>query len=437
MGNLVSVCSCLILAFSGWCCSPSTDGEIAASGVRVGYTDSLGYTLYRNGEAFRIRGVSGHQRMELLRAYGGNTVRVYDPDSLGAVLDRAHQLGIAVVADLPIPAYRKADELATQQIHRVTPELLSVVERHHDHPALLYWILGNEVFNRGYSEEYVTAYNELVTAIQQRDSLHPISSTFNVYQLGYQKIRWAQPDIDFVSFNLFGNLPDLSSDLLLMLPLWRGPFVLTEWAYNGPWEATETSWSAPIESPNATKARQLRARYTEWVSPLYDNERMMGDMAFYWGHKTEATPTWYSYFTPEGEISEMAFTLGQVWKGTDASFPGPSVEYLLLNGRGQDVDHILTAGTEATVEVRFLQPPDAVDTVVWEIRKEDWQELGNAPALPAGSGQPFHRQRVDGAVFRVPNTEGPYRVYYQIRTSEGYFSASNLPFYVLSMEDAK
>ena len=415
-------------------CSSERGGGIVNAGVQVSYVDSIGYTLLRDGIPFEVHGASGHQNLPLLQQYGGNTVRVYDPDSLGAVLDRAAPLGIAVVADLPLPYSYRGDNAAAEEIRGLAPGLLETVEAYHDHPALLFWILGNEVFNKGYSEEYVTAYNELAAGIRQIDPYHPISSTFNVHQLGYTKIRLSQPSIDFVSFNLFGNLKDLQTDLWQLWPIWRGPFLLTEWSYNGPWEATNTSWGAPLEPPNSTKAVHLRERFKESVAPLYANDQMMGDLAFYWGNKFESTPTWYSFFSPGGHVSEMAISLGNLWSEDALTFPGPSVEYLLLNGSGESSNHLLPSDSLQEATVSFLSPPDSESTFSWEIRPEDWQELGESTRIIRGL---FDVQTADRAVFRTPSRPGPYRLYYRVESNSGYFSADNIPFYVLSPADAK
>ena len=421
----------------GWVvygCSAERERVADERGVYVAHIDSIGYTLLRDGQPFAVRGVSGYQDLALLKQYGGNTVRVYKPDSLGAVLDRAAPLGIAVIADLPLPESYKASNSAAADIRRLSPALLDIVEAYHDHPALLYWVLGNEVFNKDYPEEYVTAYNELAAGIRQIDPRHPISSTFNVHQLGYTKIRLHQPSIDFVSFNLFGNLRGLESDLWKLWPIWRGPFILTEWSYNGPWEATKSSWEAPFEPPNATKAIHLTDRYHDWVLPLYDTDRMMGDLAFYWGNKFESTPSWYSFFTPDGHVSEMAFALGKVWSGEEGKFPGPSVEYLLLDGNGEASNHVLSAATLTRASVSFHTPPAPGDSYHWEIRPEDWQVVGEANTIISGL---LVEESADRAVFRTPSAPGPYRLYYRVESASGYFSADNIPFYVLSPDDAE
>ncbi len=375
--------------------------------------------------------------MDLLKAYGGNTVRVYDPDSIGVVLDRAHRLGLAVVADLPLPESVKVNNKAARYIKEHRSDLLNIVEQHKDHPALLFWILGNEVFNKGYSSDYIAAYNRLAADLRRLDPHHPISSTFNVHQLGYTKIRWTQPDIDFVSFNLFGNLQGLPRDLWYLTPIWRGPYMLTEWSYNGPWEVASTRWGAPLESPNSTKADHLATRYITWVDPLYDDDRFLGELAFFWGNKYEITPSWYSFFSPEGATSEMAFTLGQLWAGKQETFPGPSVEYLLLNGKGEGRNQVLPPGEEAMGTVRFIAPPDSTYSFKWEIRGEDWQDLGREGMGPPALKGLFTSQQLEVAIFQAPQAEGPYRLYYQVSDPQGYFSADNIPFYVLNPDDAE
>ena len=61
------------------------------------------FHLVRNGEAYFIKGAGGDGSRELLRACGGNSVRTWGVDNLGAVLDEAQKHGLTVTAGIGRP----------------------------------------------------------------------------------------------------------------------------------------------------------------------------------------------------------------------------------------------------------------------------------------------------------------------------------------------
>lgn len=390
----------------------------------------------RNGEAFSVAGGAGGNALETLQELGGNTVRVYDPDRLAVVLDRAQELGLAVVADLPLPAYYPGADYDGLSTPGLQDSVLRTVDRFRDHPALLFWMLGNEVFTAGYDGEYLRRYNALAEAVRQRDPDHPISTGVIPHQLLKLSLSWTRLNVDFLSINIFGNLTNFEQVKTYLSPLWRGPYLISEWGVNGPWEERSTTWGAPIESPSSTKARQLAERYAMGFGGGKD-DRQLGNLVFYWGQKYERTPSWFSLLSATGEVSEMAFTLGNLWTGRDLPYPGPRVDYLLLNGQGAAADILLAAGEVATARAVFPEsPPDGL-SAQWEIRAEDWQgqgEIGQGPEPLPGL---LRTHDLTSVTFQAPLPEGPYRLYYQVTDSAGYFATANIPFYVLPAPDAK
>ncbi len=67
-----------------------------------------GYTLLRNGEEFFIKGVVGNRFLERLAQAGGNSIRASVND-----LDRAHALGLTVLANLPFGKPRPGSTTTT------------------------------------------------------------------------------------------------------------------------------------------------------------------------------------------------------------------------------------------------------------------------------------------------------------------------------------
>lgn len=431
---VISLFLCLILAV-GCSASDGADGPIG-KGVYVRYVDSIGYTLIRNGKPFRVKGASGSEYPARLAAYGGNTIRVYNPDSLAWILDEAAAVGLAVAADIPLPAYERLDPDPTGRLRASRNEVKELVVKYRDHPALLYWTLGNEVFGTDHTSEYLEAFNDLADLVRELDPEHPVTTALIPHQLIGLKTGLHQVDVDFISLNLFGSLSGFSWNKQLFSVMWNGPYLFSEWGTNGHWEVERTSWQAPIEPSSYWKAEQIREHYHNHIASVSDR-RILGSLAFYWGQKHERTPTWFGLFGQGGEVSEMAYTLQNLWTERKASFPGPRIDYLELQGQKTTANILLSPGQDITARSFLLAPEDEGAEVRWKIQFEDWQKstvLGREGPSMAGT---LKSSTISEAHFTAPDQPGPYRLYFQITDRDGYFATANIPFYILKPDHAE
>lgn len=380
-------------------------------------------------------GAAAHKDyLEELKSAGANTARIYDTLDLKNTLDKAHHLGLAAVVDIPMPKqhtdgqFYEDPELFEEMYRRVA----RVVEQHKDHPALLYWNLGNELYYPYFykSTRFFERFNILIDLIHELDPNHPVSTTtIGANKLRVLSIEWKSPQLDFISFNSFGSLSTFSDRLKPITPFWNGPHVITEWGVNGPWEAHLTSWGVPIEETSTKKAEQIVQRYQDYIKPL-KNDNSLGSFVFYWGQKNEITPTWYSLFEQNHLKSQASFELEKIWKNSDADFPGPQLNYILLNQKGALDDIILPADGPATAEIFFETPPSNY-TFQWEIREESWYAFHISRIIP---GIEF-KTGGNKVTFTAPSHEGPYRLHLMITNNTGYFATANIPFYVLNPVD--
>ncbi|NJW54179.1 hypothetical protein HC175_14775 [Salinimicrobium sp. CDJ15-91] len=394
------------------------------------------FQLIRNGAPFYMYGAAAEAGyLKELKAAGANTARIYDTVNLRSTLDQAHDLGLAVVVDIPMPKhvsdaefYDNIDLFETLHV-----KVAEVVSRHKDHPALLYWNLGNELYypylykNTKFHERF----GVLVDLIHELDPNHPVSTTtIGANKLRVLSITWKTPQLDFVSFNSFGSLSTFSERLKPLTPLWRGPHVITEWGVNGPWEAPLTLWGAPIEETSTKKAEQVSERYRDYIHPLKDNNSL-GSFVFYWGQKNEITPTWYSLFDENHMRSQTVFELENIWKGMEREFPGPVLRYLLLEEKGALDNIVLTPSQLVTAQVYLYDQAPSDYTYHWEIKEESWYAYHISKTI-AG----INFDQMDKTVsFKTPAAEGPYRLHLKITNNTGYYAAANIPFYVLAPDN--
>lgn len=394
------------------------------------------YELIRNGQPFYMYGAAAHSNyLEELKEAGANTARIYDTINLKTTLDRAHELGLAAVVDIPMPKQHTdgqfyEDNDLFEELHKKVAE---VVLRHRDHPALLYWNLGNELYYPYFYKEtkFFKKFNILIDLIHELDPNHPVSTTtIGANKLRVLSIELKSPQLDFISFNSFGSLSTFSSRLRPITPIWNGPHVITEWGVNGPWEAQNTAWGIPIEETSTKKAEQIVQRYHDYIKPL-KNENSLGSFVFYWGQKNEVTPTWYSLFEENHLKSQAVFELEKIWRDTEDVFPGPMLDYILLNGKGALESIILPAGALATAEIYFVEPPSSEYNFHWEVREESWYAFHISKTISGIDFQPDDNR----VYFNTPLQEGPYRLHLIVTNNTGYYASANIPFYVLKPTD--
>ena len=77
---------------------------LAFSETKIDYRPEKGYRLLVNGEDFKVKGVAGERYLDILKAYGGNTIRTWSIDK--EILDAAHKKGLKVVAGIWIQHMR-------------------------------------------------------------------------------------------------------------------------------------------------------------------------------------------------------------------------------------------------------------------------------------------------------------------------------------------
>ena len=207
------------------------------------------WLLYVNHQPFYIKGAGmefGSQ--EKLAAHGANSFRTWSTDNgrdTGQeVLDRALTNGLMVAMGLDVDHERRGfDYNDTNMVARQFALLKSQVLKYRNHPALLMWVVGNEL-NFEKNPKVWDAVNDLSKMIHELDPNHPTTTTlagFNQETVNLVKTR--APDLDFISFQMYSDIINLPK--YLREAAWDKPYIVTEWGATGHWECGKTAWGAP------------------------------------------------------------------------------------------------------------------------------------------------------------------------------------------------
>ena len=266
----------LVLAQAGACVQASTSWRV----VRQRH----GWQLLRDGEAFYIKGAVAWNRFDVLRRCGGNAVRTA---ASKAKLDMAQKEGLAVMVNLPVYGERRGVDLGDEsRVDAQREKVLSVVRELKDHPAVMFWAIGNELdYIPGESGHHPMLWerlNDLAAAIKAIDDKHPVMTVVGTgrFEKKVQEIARECAEMDLLGINCYG---DIDSVTKLARKYWPKPYAITEWGPTGHWQVPKTRWRAPLEQTSSEKAAAIRDRYVNTI--LADRANCLGAFVFYWSEK--------------------------------------------------------------------------------------------------------------------------------------------------------
>lgn len=391
-----------------------------------------GWQLLRNGEPFYIQGAVGWNRFDVLRACGGNAVRATAKKS---TLDAAHAEGLAVMANLPVRGERNGMDWGNdEQVEEQNRKVLDVVRELKDHPAVMFWAVGNELdyIPRRPSHHPLLwkRLNDLARAIKEIDDKHPVMTVVGTgrFEKKLQQIAEMCTDMDLLGINTYGDIGVVTEQAR---KYWRKPYVLAEWGPTGHWQVPKTEWRAPLEQTSSEKAEVIRRRYEESI--LADKTHCLGSFVFYWSEKQETTHTWYGLFR-DGLRTESIDVMQRFWTGEWPENRAPTIQGLAVDGFSNPRAVYLEPGRSYRVQVQAEDPDSDPLEFAWDIRPE--------VVIPAGSYAGSKEKRakpIEGLIrgatgrqveFTTPESTGPYRIFVTILDGKGHAAYGNVAFFV-------
>lgn len=398
--------------------------------VTVAATDD-GYTLLRDGTPYVVKG-AGVVGVDVatVAARGGNSIRTWGIENARETLDAAHRHGLTVSLGLPVVAERAGfdyDDAASIAAQR--RNVANAVAAHKDHPALLAWIIGNELDRGSTNPRVYDEVNELSRAIRELDPNHPTTTTISVFdRKTVRLVRQRAPDLDFLGVQAYGALAIMPRAIRYLRD---GPFLITEWGPLGYWEVGETRWGAPIEPNSTEKGRHYLDSYRNLIEPFLGPG--LGSYAFLWGQKQERTPTWFSLFSEDGASTSAVDALQFVWTGAAPANQAPVFESLRLAYREAADSIRLAAGKGYPARARVADPDGDPLVFRWRIKPESaaTTEGGEPEALIPDIGGLFVGDATGPEVtLTAPEAPGPYRLFAMAYDGKGHAAHANVPFLV-------
>jgi hypothetical protein len=403
--------------------------------VRLQRTEA-GYQLQVNGQPLFVRG-AGLESADpaALAAAGGNALRTWRIERRGRrggqVLDQALQHGLFVALGLEVGRERHGfDYDDPRAVAAQLQRLRQDVRQHRGHPALLLWVVGNELNLESRNPKVWNAVNDIVQMIGEEDPQHPALTPLAGFDAELiAELKRRAPAVELLGVQLYGGIAQLGT---LREAGWDGPYLVTEWGPTGHWEVPKTAWGAPIEDSSAAKAEHLLQRYRDFI--LADPAHCLGSFVFLWGQKQERTPTWYGMFLASGEATAAVDAMRTLWTGQAPAQPAPFVDALRLDGKAAEQDVVIAACTPLRAELVARSSTGQALRFEWAVREESpATSIGGDPEVLPPLLPLRIRQPADGvAEFKAPRRSGHYRLFVTVRDAQGKAGHANLPFRVAS-----
>lgn len=409
--------------------------ETGSTAIKVEVVEKNGkFELYRGGKPYLVKGAGiDDGDIEAFAKNGGNSFRTWSVDSHGRtgqeILDQAHNLGLTVSLNLPLGAehwgFDYNDQVAVAKQFEQAKEY---VLKYKDHPALLTWIVGNELNYDFTNPRAFDAVNDIAKMIKQLDPNHPTTTTLAGFdKRALEEIEKRAPDVDFVSFQMYGSLVVLPKFLKEIS--YTKPFFVTEWGAVGHWEVGQTLWKAPVEFTSSEKANNYMKGYTETLSSVSD--QLLGSYVFLWGQKQERTPSWYSMFL-ESDSTETVDVMYKIWNGEWPENRAPIVKTMLLKGRNAHSNVGLLP--DKKVKAQFIVKDPDKDKLRYR-----WVLMFESKATQAGGAKEVVPPVITGLIendgkskitLTTPAKVGAYRLFAYAYDDHGHVAHANIPFYV-------
>ncbi|MEL6251006.1 MAG: glycoside hydrolase family 2 TIM barrel-domain containing protein [Bacteroidota bacterium] len=432
-----------VLLFTVISLSCTSEKEVAKTNKVEIRKTGIEYNFYVNDQLFEIKGagldVNNGKNFKALSEAGANTFRTWRTDHADMELDSALKynfkiaMGIDMGKELEHFDYNDKKAVA-KQFEKIKEE----IQTYKDHPALLCWVVGNEL-NLLIEEDgslgkinpkAYDALSDIVDYIHEVDPNHPVTTTFAAGAYGeHIKVMLERcPQIDFLSYQVYNDLINLPrQEMANNLDI---PYLVTEFGPKGHWEMPATSWGREIEENSTQKAEGLRERMRVGLSSDTTG-RNMGGYAFVWGQKQERTPTWYGMFNKDGKATAVVDELTLFWSGSYPENRAPAVESMKLDDKVSTENVSLKAGQTYESEVAAFDHEKDALTYKWVLMEEVGarSQGGAFEAEPEILELDIVSEEGGKISFKAPAKKGEYRIFCYIYDEEKVGNA-NIPFLV-------
>ncbi len=268
-----------------------------------------GWSLFINEKPFDVKGATFGYDDDVdnydayfkdLKFLGVNTIRTWSTgENTPELLDAAARYDIKVMVGIWMrhgrPGMEDDDSFDylkdTEGMEAMYTDALKTVNDYKDHPAVLTWGIGNEVYLNMATDEEKVAYSKLLericSQVKSMDSNHPITSV-DAWTFGLDWWQKYVPSIDIYGLNSYGAGANFLSKELEKRNIDK-PYIITEYGVTGEWDIKNKKNGITIEPTDQEKYKAIANGYGDWIA---NKTACLGVYVFHYGNGTEFLAPW-------------------------------------------------------------------------------------------------------------------------------------------------
>lgn len=267
------------------------------------------WELLVNDKSFDVKGVTfGYDNDVInydtyfkdLQFLGVNTIRVWATnENTIKLLDAAEKYNIKIMVGIWMrhgrPGMEDDDSFNYLEDKKGMEDMytnaIQTVKKYKNHPAVLTWAIGNEVYLNMATDPEKEAYSKLLericSDIKKLDSTHPITSV-EAWTFGLDWWEKYVPSIDIYGLNSYGYGANLLSEELLKRNIDK-PYIITEFGVTGEWDIKETKNDIKIEPTDSQKYETISQGYHDWIK---NKPNCLGVYVFHYANGNSFASPW-------------------------------------------------------------------------------------------------------------------------------------------------
>ena len=381
------------------------------------------WTLKVNGEPFKIKGATfGYDKdvdnydtyFKDLAYLGVNTVRTWATgETTLQLLDAAERHGMKVMVGIWMRHGRPGmedddhfdyltDKAGMEDMYNNAVE---AVNKYKDHPAVLTWGVGNEVYLNMATDEEKLVYSKFLervcSQIKSLDPNHPISSV-EAWTFGLDWWENHVPSLDIYGLNSYGPGAGFLQEELNKRNIDK-PYIITEFGVTGEWDAQADKNGVKIEPTDKDKYNAIAKGYKDWI---LNKPSCLGVYVFHYSSGVDFGGVWLmSHF--EGRYRPQYWAIREAYTGNKPENEVPEISTFSLP------DENYKSGTWIPVTLNVKDPENDKLNISFHYNQRE----GSRKRRNQINSLNFRGSLSEGFEIELPKENGPIKIYTYVEDS--------------------
>lgn len=378
------------------------------------------------------KGKDGTDYFSLAKEAGVNTVRTWGINQgTKGYLDAALLNNLSVDAGIWLPHCNKMRKEKVfsyldnpEKLNKIEEDVLTYIRTFKDHPALLFWNIGNEVLFFTNEEKEKIAFcrflSQLVKKAKEIDSDHPILYTC-AGTSEFKYIKKYVKNLDLLGVNTYGGIEGIYNS-------WKQqgfkiPFILTEAGPLGPWDCPKDEFGKSIDQADYEKSFSFQLFFEEYEKY---KKSCLGIFPFLLSETTQESLSWWN-ITLGSQKRESFHVIKKYYTGkTDPNTP-PLCTALSLDKTKASPNDLLT--------LVFKSRDKENDPLHYDLEVSTSIEnvLEHKVNVPVPVEKIISGESVQ---FKAPENPGIYKLHLYVFDGKGNAAVRTISFKVAPREEA-